>query len=129
MSNTTIPNKLLLTCRISGKQVTWTNKAIIAKKIEQFGSLEAFVAQFTCKGAHGKTKPTGKSWKGVPLTPKEVINNPGVLKPVFEQGVELGKMSEAEYKASRVTRVYENKDGTKCTVTAPRTSGDDAAGR
>lgn len=51
MSNTTIPNKLVLTCTITGKVVTWTNKAIIAKKIEQFGSLEAFVAQFKCKGA------------------------------------------------------------------------------
>lgn len=46
-----IPNKLVLTCTKTGKVVTWTNKKIIAKKIEEFGSLEAFVNQFTCRGA------------------------------------------------------------------------------
>lgn len=46
-----IPNKLILTCTKTGKVVTWTNKKIIQKKIDEFGSLEAFVNQFTCRGA------------------------------------------------------------------------------
>ena len=45
-----IPSKLTLTCTVSGKVVVWTNKNIIANKIKQFGSLDAFIKQFTCRG-------------------------------------------------------------------------------
>ena len=100
----TIPNKLVLTCTITGKKVTWTNKKIIQKKIEQFGSLDAFVAQFTAKGAKKKEKK-----------PSAVT-----IKPILVQGVAMGKMSQEEYHAKYVTRTYQFKDGINCTVSAPK---------
>lgn len=128
MSNTTIPNKLILTCTITGKQVTWTNKNIIAAKIAEFGSLEAFVAQFKCRGA-------GKPVRSVAAD----VTKASVMKEVFEDGVALGKMTKGEYAKSQfgqakevptgdvryVTRVH-TFDGRDVTVNAPYKSGDEA---
>ena len=101
---TIAPNKVVLTCTVSGKTVTWTNKKIIQKKIDQFGSLEAFVSQFKCKGA-GKKK----------------VQKVGViLKPVLEEGVKMGQMSQKEYNDKYVTNTYQYKDGLNCTVSAPK---------
>ena len=84
--------------------MTWTNKKIIQKKIEQFGSLEAFQAQFTAKGAKKKEKKQSAV----------------VIKPILVQGVAMGKMSQEEYHAKYVTRTYQYKDGVSCTVSAPK---------
>ena len=98
-----VPNKIILTCTITGKTVTWTNKKIIQKKIEQYGSLEAFQAQFTCKGAKKKEKK-----------PSAVA-----IKPILQQGVEMGKMSQEEYNAKYVDRTYIWPDGTTSRVASP----------
>lgn len=95
-----VPNKLILTCTVTGKTVTWTNKKIIQKKIEQYGSLEAFQAQFKCKGANKKDKPK-------PIK---------MLKPILEQGVALGKMSSKEYQEAYTQKVLTYPDGVNCTV-------------
>ena len=94
-----VPNKLVLTCTVSGKTVTWTNKKIIAQKIQQYGSLEAFQAQFKCKGA---------------------VKKVGMLKPILKEGVAIGQMSKEEYDAKYVTRTFSFKDGLNCTVSAPK---------
>ena len=60
-----IPSKLVLTCTVSGKVVTWTNKTIIANKIKQFGSLEDFIKQFTCRGANKTNTTTITSIKSI----------------------------------------------------------------
>ena len=88
---TVAPNKITLTCTVSGKTVVWTNRKIIQQKIDQFGSLEAFMAQYTSKGA-GKT-------------PKV---KPSFIKPILQQGVAMGKMSSEEYaeKYPRQERTY-----------------------
>ena len=99
---TIAPNKVVLTCIISGKTVTWTNKKIIQKKIDQFGSLETFMAQFTCKGAKKKEKKVGN-----------------VLKPVLEEGVKMGQMTPEEYHTKYVQKVLQFKDGLNCTVVVP----------
>lgn len=99
-----VPNKLVLTCTVSGKTVTWTNKKIIAQKIQQYGSLEAFQAQFKCKGAVKKEKK-----------PAMVA-----LKPILKEGVAIGQMSKEEYDAKYVTRTFSFKDGLNCTVSAPK---------
>ena len=88
---TIAPNKITLTCTISGKTVVWTNRKIIQQKIDQFGSLEAFMAQYTAKGA-GKTPKVKASF----------------IKPILQQGVAMGKMSSEEYaeKYPRQERTY-----------------------
>jgi len=45
MSNT----KLVLTCSVTGKSVTWYNKSIIAKKIAEAGSLELLQNNFVSR--------------------------------------------------------------------------------
>ena len=99
-----IPNKVILTCTITGKKVTWTNKKIIQKKIEQFGTLEAFQAQFKCKGAEKK----------------ERVKKVGMLKPILVEGVQMGKMSQEEYRNKYVTKTFSYDDGTNCTVVIPQ---------
>ena len=91
---TVAPNKITLTCTVSGKTVVWTNKKIIQAKIDQFGSLEAFMAQYTAKGA-GKTPKVKASF----------------IKPILQQGVAMGKMSSEEYaqKYPVVERTYASK--------------------
>lgn len=77
-----VPSKLVLTCTVSGKTVTWTNKKIIAKKIAEHGSLDAFVKQFTCRGANKATP----------------IERPvGIIKPILQRGVAIGNMTLQEY--------------------------------
>ena len=101
---TIAPNKVILTCTVTGKTVTWTNKKIIQKKIDQFGSLEAFQEQFTCKGAVKKKKIT------------RVV----ALKPILEEGVNIGKMSLTEYQAKYMSTTHTFKDGINCTVVLPK---------
>lgn len=103
---TIAPNKVILTCNVTGKTVTWTNKKIIQQKIDKYGSLETFMSKYTSKGSKKKNK-TEKVGK--------------VLKPVLEEGVKIGKMSSEEYHTKYVTKVYEYKDGINCTVAAPAT--------
>lgn len=103
---TIAPNKVILTCTVTGKQTTWTNKQIIQKKIDQFGSLEAFMAQYVSKGAN--------------KTVAQKVQEPKMMKKIFEQGVMLGKMTQEEYNAQYVTKQYTFKDGTTCTVAAPK---------
>ena len=88
---TIAPNKVVLTCIISGKVTTWTNRKIIQAKIDKHGSLEAFMAQYTAKGA-GKTPKVKASF----------------MKPILQAGVALGKMSSEEYatKYPRQERTY-----------------------
>ena len=99
-----VPNKLVLTCTVSGKTVTWTNKKIIAQKIQQYGSLEAFQAQFKCKGA----------------VKKEPVKKVGMLKPILQEGVAIGQMTKEEYNTKYVTKTFSFKDGPSCTVSAPK---------
>lgn len=125
-----IPNKLILTCNITGKVVTWTNKTIIASKIAKHGSLAAFLSSYVSKGA-GKVSTGMKKKSETKEEAAHSFNQKAakVVKPILEQGVALGKLSNDEYTARYVTRVYPNKDGSSCTVTAPATTGDEAAGR
>ena len=92
---TIAPNKVTLTCTITGKTVTWTNRSIIQKKINQFGSLEAFQAQYTAKGAQKKSKVKAQ-----------------FIKPLLVQGAALGKMTSEEYAAKypRIERTYADKN-------------------
>lgn len=53
---TVAPKKIELTCTVTGKKTIWTNQKIIQAKIDQFGSLEAFEAQYKCKGASSNSK-------------------------------------------------------------------------
>ena len=98
-----VPNKVVLTCIVTGKTVTWTNKKIIQKKIEQYGSLEAFQAQFTSKGAKKKTS----------------VKKVGMLKPILEEGAAMGSMTQEEYNAKYVDRTYVWKDGSITRVSSP----------
>ena len=93
---TIAPNKITLTCTITGKTTTWTNKKIIQAKIDKHGSLEAFMAQYTAKGAQKKTVVKAK-----------------MIKPILLQGKALGEMSSEEYakKYPRIERTYANKTG------------------
>jgi hypothetical protein len=129
-----IPNKLILTCNITGKQVTWTNKTIIASKIAKHGSLEAFLSSYVSKGA-GKVSTNMKKVKQTKEQSVESFKVPGmkkvkqtkeqsveslkvpsgkIIKPILEQGVKLGEMTEADYK--RFSRVQTYHDGTQCTI-------------
>jgi hypothetical protein len=110
-----IPNKLILTCNITGKQVTWTNKTIIASKIAKHGSLQAFLSSYVSKGA-GKVSTGMKKVKQTKEQSVESFNVPSgkIIKPILEQGVKLGEMTEADYK--RVSRVQTYNDGTQCTI-------------
>lgn len=124
-----IPNKLILTCNVTGKVVTWTNKAIIANKIAKHGSLQAFLSSYVSKGAGKvstdmKKKPETKAEAAASFNTKAKF-----IKPILEQGIKLGKMSKDEYITRYVTRMYPNKDGSVCTVTAPATPGDQVGGR
>lgn len=101
---TIAPNKVVLTCTVTGKTVTWTNKKIIQKKIDQFGSLEAFQSQFKCKGAVKKKK----------------IERVVALKPILHQGVALGALTPEEYHAKYMTVTRTYNDGTNCTVVSPK---------
>lgn len=84
-----VPSKLVLTCTVSGKTVTWTNKSIIAKKIAEHGSLDAFIKQFTCRGAN-KAAPS--------------VRPVGILKPILERGVAIGNMTLQEYQEKFLTK-------------------------
>ena len=99
---TTAPSKVILTCTVTGKTVTWTNKKIIQQKIDKYGSLETFMSKYTAKGAKKKIKKVGVT-----------------LKPILQEGVKMGQMSPEEYTTKYVQKRYEYKDGTSCTVVVP----------
>ena len=101
---TIAPNKITLTCTITGKQTTWLNRALIQKAIDKHGSLEAFMAQYVSRGAKKNA---------------DVVVKAKIIKPILEQGKRLGEMTRSEYETKYVTRKYTNKDGTITTVTAP----------
>lgn len=86
-----MPSKLELTCTVTGVKKVWTVKACMLKAVQKFGSLEAFMAQYTAKGA-GKTPKVKASF----------------MKPILQAGVEMGKMSSEEYAAKypRQERTY-----------------------
>ena len=127
----TIPSKLELTCTITGKKVTWTNKSIIAKKIAEFGTLEAFIAQFTCRGAKNKA------------TIAATITQPKVMEDIMKKGVELGALTPEDYArihpqaevpspgtdtaTEMATSIHPYNDGSTCTVVEPKQAGTDAA--
>ena len=71
---------MILTCNVTGKQVKWTNKAIIDAKIKQYGSEEAFRAAYVSKGANKKAKV-----KSTLLRDGEV----DLMKSICEEGVKL----------------------------------------
>lgn len=120
MPTTIAPNKVVLTCTVTGKQVTWTNRKIIQAKIDKFGSLEAFQAQYKGKGAgHGEKSERPSRTES----------------PVAEVSTEMGKSNDNETNGmvrehvidgvTIVERVFINKDGTKCRVTAPKPAQSD----
>jgi flagellar hook assembly protein FlgD len=110
------PSSVTLTCNISGKVVTWTNKTIIAKKIEQYGSLEAFASQYVSKGVKNQTNKIVKK-KETKEQSVESFKVPGgkIVRPILEQGIKLGKMTPEDYK--RVSRIQKLSDGNECTIT------------
>lgn len=121
-----IPSKLILTCRITGKQVTWTNKTIIAAKIAQYGSLEAFMAQYTSRGASHKA-PAGGAGAGterVPETRAESAASFGKPKPIIGTAQEILQegVSLPDAPTEMVHRVYPStKEGDPiCHVYAPK---------
>lgn len=120
------PSSVTLTCNISGKVVTWTNKTIIAKKIEQYGSLEAFASQYVSKGVKNQTNKIVKT-KQTKEQSVESFKLPGgkIVRPILEQGVKLGKMTEADYK--RVSRIQKLSDGSECTIVTSQLADDDAS--
>ena len=148
------PKSLTLVCKVTGVTVKYTNAAIIKKKCDEAGSVESFVSNFvsqraisaakrsgagatiTAEDAQYQSKGAGKvstDMKKKPETKAEAAasfnTKAKVVKPILEQGVALGKLSKGEYTTRYVTRMYPNKDGSICTVTAPATTGDQVGGR
>lgn len=82
MTTTPFPCPLTLTCKISGKKVTYSDPEYIKARIEKAGSLEALVSNYVSRSAKGElnrqgkpVQPKGKSWKG------EQIAAPAPAKP------------------------------------------------
>jgi len=93
---------ITLTCTVTGKQTVWTNQSIIDAKIKQYGSLEAFRAQYVSKGAkRTSTTPTTKA-KSQLSVPRD--GEVGAMKAIMNDGLKLGKMSSKDYYA-----MYEKK--------------------
>jgi hypothetical protein len=80
---------ITLTCTVTGKQVTWSNKTIIDAKIKQYGSLEAFRAAYVSKGA--KRRITSNKI----TLPKD--DGSTVMESVLNDGLKLGRMSREDY--------------------------------
>jgi len=74
---------MILTCNVTGKQVKWTNKAIIDAKLKQYGSEEALRAAYVSKGANKKAKV-----KSTLLRDGEV----DLMKSICEEGVKLAPL-------------------------------------
>lgn len=96
--------KITLTCNVTGKQVTYTSEAYIAKRIEQAGSLEKLMATFVSREGKalkkGAKPASSKTWKGE-----------DIIKP-SKQEVEH---SDTKYQSN----TYTYKDGPNCTVVSP----------
>jgi len=110
---TIAPNKVILTCKVTGKSVTWLNRSLIQKAIDKHGSLEQFQANFISR--------EGKSQNKKPVVKAQII------KPILEQGIKLADQiidpALKEYAHNGViyqVRIFEYKDGTTCTVSAPK---------
>jgi len=109
------PNSVILVCNISGKSVKYTNAKIIKQKIDQYGSLEAFASQYVSRGVKKDTDKIMKP-KQTKVQSVESFKLPGgkIVRSILEQGVRLGKMTEADYK--RVSRTQKLSDGSECTI-------------
>ena len=95
--------KLTLKCNATGKEVTYTSPEYIAKRIEKAGSLEELIKTYVCREAKSSAKgpKIGRTWNG-----KEIMSSASA--PVDD--------SVTEYE----TRRFECKDGSFCTVRAPK---------
>jgi hypothetical protein len=87
---------ITLTCTVTGKTVKWSNQKIIDAKIAEYGSLEAFRAQYVSKGATKKTSttPTTKA-KSQLSVPRD--GEVGAMKAIMNDGLKLGKMTSKDY--------------------------------
>jgi hypothetical protein len=90
--------KLTLTCNVTGKQVTYTSEAYIAKRLEQAGSLENLLNSYVSR--EGKAIKKGKP-SSAPVEKTETVEEPSA--PI--EGYQ--------------SKTYEYKDGTNCTVVSP----------
>lgn len=131
---TIAPSKLELTCTVTGKKTVWLNKAIIQKKIDEFGSLEAFVAQYVSKGAR---KPTSSSADKKVESREERAATFGksklsVVSPASEGSTDEGAANALRYSNAQMEvniverngisytdRKFHHKDGTVTLVCAP----------
>lgn len=107
------PSKVTLTCKVTGKQVTWLNRYLIQKAIDKHGSLEALQANFVSR--------EGKSGNKTPEVKTKIIE------PILKQGVKListiTDLALKEYARNGIAyqeRTFQYGDGTTCTVSAPK---------
>ena len=123
---TIAPKSIILTCNITGRQVKWASQSIIQKHINKHGSLEAFLSSYVSKGAGkvstnmDKKKSETKEQAAASFNTKAKI-----VKPILEQGIKLGKMTEEDYK--RFSRVQKLSDGSECTIVTSQLADDDAS--
>ena len=112
---TIAPKSIILTCNITGRQVKWASQSIIQKHIDKHGSLEAFASQYVSKGVKKDTDKIMKP-KQTKEQSVESFKLPGgkIVRPILEQGIKLGKMTEEDYK--RVSRTQKLSDGSECTI-------------
>ena len=92
---------ITLTCTVTGKQVTWTNKAIIDQKIKQYGSLDNFKANYVCREAKAS----------------KAVKKPLLMKQLFEQGIKLAPISMAN---NDYIKYYEDKIADMVATNAPQ---------
>ena len=85
---------ITLKCTVTGKEVTWHNKQIIAKKIKQYGSEAALRAAYVCREA--KTKHTGARTRSGLLVPRDG-DITSAMKAIMLDGIRLGGMTREEY--------------------------------
>ena len=111
---TIAPKSIILTCNITGRQVKWASQSIIQKHIDKHGSLEAFLSSYVSKGA-GKVSTGMKKVKQSKEQSVESFKMP-IVKPILEQGIKLGKMTEEDYKRFHKVRVQKLQDGSECTI-------------
>jgi hypothetical protein len=111
------PKSLTLVCKVTGVTVKYTNAAIIKKKCEEAGSVEAFVNNFTSPRAVASAKRSSASADVSTDTAKgaqkKTVVKAKMIKPILLQGKALGEMTSEEYakKYPRIERTYANKNG------------------
>ena len=95
---------ITLTCNKTGKQVTWHNKAIIAKKIAEYGSEDALRKAYVCREAKQSTTVPRRSGLLVPRD-GDITS---AMKAIMLDGVKLGQMSRDEYAALMMSAQQKN---------------------